>query len=502
MGKCLILSRVSTLSQDLEQQTEQLIKEAHNRGFSDNEIIIVEDKESAIKLEELERNTLNQMKTHIENDDVQCVFIWEITRLSRQLPMLYSLRDYLQANHVQLYCHTPEFKLFDDNWTISQASNIVFALYAVMAESEMQIKKERFARGKAKKKAEGKFVGGKILYGYTVDSENRFIVNEEQAEIVKRIFKLYLSGEYSGRQISTLLYREGLIKQTSTKTREMFVTKILKNKSYCGTDIYKRLISDADFEKAQKLLAQYQIKPRRTYAENVYLGHKLLFCYDTNRQMMVRKADAAYIEPVSGFCININMVDSLLLHCADLAYRSHGLMDLEKYIKETETKLAEVNRRLANYDKEEKKIRASFDRIEERLILNRISDEKAEELENKLTLELNNLTVSRSEDINKQSYLVSELEAIQDKSDKPDKLIDIYSLTEGEQAEMIKKEISKVIVTKVDKEVYVLLVSYTNPLLDGESFKVHSKKHKIFKATWDGYDEVYFKLIKRFKRQH
>lgn len=495
MGKCLILSRVSTVSQDLEQQTTQLIKEANNHGFTNDNIIIVEDKESAIKLEELERNTLNQMKKHIENDDVQCVFIWEITRLSRQLPMLYSLRDYLQANHVQLYCHTPEFKLFDDNWTISQASNIVFALYAVMAESEMQIKKERFARGKAKKKAEGKFTGGKILFGYTVDSENRFMIHEENASIVKRIFSLYLSGQYSARQISTLLYKEGTINQIQPRTRETFVCKILKNRNYLGTPIYKQIISEEDFNKAQELLSQHQIKPRITYKENIYHGHKLLFIKDTNRQMMVRKRDAAYIEPVSGFCISINMVDSLLLYCSDYAYKQHCLGDYEKIQQKYEDELKSLNKRIVNYDKEEEKIRKAIDKLETRIIYGKISEEAAQSLSNKLEEELKNLTISRKEDLNLRISLQNSLNAIQRESGKE---IDPYSMTDKEQYDFIRAEITKVDIMRIKNGHYALVVVYKNPLIDAQIFHLYSKQHKF--TLYD--TEIPVKFLKRFKRIH
>lgn len=500
MSKCLILSRVSTLSQDLEQQTVQLVNEAHNRGYKDNEIIIVEDKESAIKLEEFERNTLNQMKMYVETEDVACVFIWEITRLSRKLPMLYSLRDYLQANHVQLYCHTPEFKLFDDDWKISQASNIVFALYAVMAESEMNIKKERFARGKAKKKAEGKFVGGKVLFGYKLDNENRFIIDEENAAIVQRIFSMYSSGRFSARQIARLLHDEGILKHDNFRSSETFINKLLANESYTGNGVYPAIISTDDFNIATKNRADYKIKPRRTYADNIYFGHKLLICGTNNHKLMVRKSDAAYIEPVSGFCISINMVDSLLLYCADKSYQEHGTRDLANYENKITKELANIEKRLNSYKDEEKKIQDSFDRIEERLILGNISYEKADYLENKLKEQRHNLTVSQQEDRNKKSTLQRELKAIQDKTG--DHIVkDIYTLTAAEQRDMIHDEIKEVLINRLPTgQIYQLGVIYNNPILDGEIYTLHSKKHKIYMSTHTGEIEIPFKFIKRYAR--
>lgn len=67
-NKAIILSRVSSEHQTLEQQTEAVLKEVRRDGYTDDNIIIIEDKESAIKLSEEERNGLNKMKEYINND--------------------------------------------------------------------------------------------------------------------------------------------------------------------------------------------------------------------------------------------------------------------------------------------------------------------------------------------------------------------------------------------------------------------------------------------------
>ena len=61
--KCIILSRVSTIVQDLNQQTEEVKKQALADGYT--EIIIIEDKESAVKLDEESRLGLSKLKSLI-----------------------------------------------------------------------------------------------------------------------------------------------------------------------------------------------------------------------------------------------------------------------------------------------------------------------------------------------------------------------------------------------------------------------------------------------------
>ena len=62
MKKCILLVRVSTIMQDLVQQTEKVRDAAIRDGYKEESIIIIEDKESAVKLSEEERNGLNNMK--------------------------------------------------------------------------------------------------------------------------------------------------------------------------------------------------------------------------------------------------------------------------------------------------------------------------------------------------------------------------------------------------------------------------------------------------------
>ena len=55
MSKAIVLSRVSSVGQDLSQQTDEVLREAHKDGYTNRNIIIIEDVESAIKLSEEER---------------------------------------------------------------------------------------------------------------------------------------------------------------------------------------------------------------------------------------------------------------------------------------------------------------------------------------------------------------------------------------------------------------------------------------------------------------
>ena len=74
--KAILLVRVSTYAQDLEQQTIKVREAALKDGYLPENIIAIEETESGRKLKEDERLGLIRMKQCIENDSsIDCVYI-------------------------------------------------------------------------------------------------------------------------------------------------------------------------------------------------------------------------------------------------------------------------------------------------------------------------------------------------------------------------------------------------------------------------------------------
>ena len=127
LNKAIVLSRVSTQYQDLTQQTNEVLREVYKDGYRERNIIIIEDKESAIKLSEEERHGLNKMKDYINRDSsIRCVYIYELSRLSRRQLVLFSIRDFLVDHKIQLICLKPYFRLLEIDGSMSQTGSLIF----------------------------------------------------------------------------------------------------------------------------------------------------------------------------------------------------------------------------------------------------------------------------------------------------------------------------------------------------------------------------------------
>ena len=227
--KVIILSRVSADSQELMSQTDK-VKAEVLRYFTEDQIIVIENKESAVKKSEEELLGINEMKYYIETSNIAAVYCYELSRLSRRPKVLYILRDYFLDHKVQLVVLNPYFKLLCDDGSLNQGSNIIFALYSSFAETEAKQLKERTVRGKMKKRLEGKIIGGKDLFGYGHDKDGNYFIKEEDAAVIKvepikdygeiDVYRIVLQGEINHLRFIEFIFNkkkdemEKIIRQT------------------------------------------------------------------------------------------------------------------------------------------------------------------------------------------------------------------------------------------------------------------------------------------------
>lgn len=147
--KAIILSRVSTEQQDLQEQTNELISEAIKDGYTRNQLVIIENKESVIKNDEENTLGLNMMKEAVEHDSsINCVYCREVTRLGRRYDVLSSIKAFFVGHKLQLVvCGDTRIELLDSDGNVTYQGGLMFEIACQVAVREMQDKKIRFKQG-------------------------------------------------------------------------------------------------------------------------------------------------------------------------------------------------------------------------------------------------------------------------------------------------------------------------------------------------------------------
>jgi DNA invertase Pin-like site-specific DNA recombinase len=127
MKKVVLLIRVSTVYKSYDAQTRELVEFVKFKGYNDNEMIIIQDKESGTKLPDEERNGLNELWKAINEHPIECVFCWELSRLSRNPGTLYKVRDKLKEHKINLRIKQEDFSLLNENMELDYHNNRIFS---------------------------------------------------------------------------------------------------------------------------------------------------------------------------------------------------------------------------------------------------------------------------------------------------------------------------------------------------------------------------------------
>lgn len=428
MEKVIVLSRCSTVYQDVTQQTDSIMKQVHADGYNDDQVIIIENNESGSKLAIEEREGLNEMFSLIENDEnrqIKSVYCFEISRIGRKPDVVFKVRDFLLNHNINLVCVKPYFKMLDEDGKISESSSIMFGLFAVMAESETRTRVERTMRGKRKLKAEKKWTGGWIRFGYSVGPDKRFIPNDD-ADTVREIFDMYLTG-LSVQSITEELIERGKLNYDRVKVGSIFVGRVLNCKDYYNEVLYPKIIEKSVFDKCQVIKAGKKCLPK-TFHKHVYYCSSIIRDYKTGQMMIGYAHNACYRNNELKVQISVNLIDSMVWTLAQHNKIIESKRDKSSLLKKLVDEIAILEDKIKTAEDKISKFSKQRDMIEIRLIKGKISEKAAECLEKEieddterikhvlesLTTELRLKNHEFSSFTNKDGNLVEELSDISD----------------------------------------------------------------------------------------
>lgn len=336
MAKAILLVRVSTLSQTYEQQTKDLVSVAVDDGYDKDDLIIIENKESAIKNDEEHRLGLVEMKEKIENDpSINRVYVREVSRIGRRYDVLSSIKTYLVTNKIQLIvAGKNRIELLDKEGKITLLGNIMFEIACSIAEDEMNDKAIRFEQGKRKAVEEGKAVTGKVLFGYTINEKTKKIrVDDEEygntASVIREIFDTYVNTPKSTKAIYDELSRQGKIpryKRDDVGANQ--IRKIIMNRAYSGGKNdngvkdskkvydyhYDAIVSEETQERAIQKCLNAKNLPKSNH-KHVYYAKSLLKCV-CGYVMIGDSYRNAYKCPYCHKNISMNVIDTVVWKCA------------------------------------------------------------------------------------------------------------------------------------------------------------------------------------------
>ena len=276
-----------------------------------------------------ERPNFMRMIEDIENQKIQCIVVKDLSRLGRDMPRTTSyIKEYFPSKKVRF---------------ISINDSVDKKYYDVDTSEDMMIDFKNMFNGfyprdiasKVRstfrsKQGNGQFIGAFPCYGYKKSSEdhNQLIIDEEAANVVRRIFQMYLSGmgqltivkqlnsegipcptEYK-KQCGLKYHNSNRLNTTSYWTyatihkilqNEMYIGNMVQNKSFrqvCKTkaislpkeqwiiveNTHEAIIDKDTWDKVQSLLARGT--RQLNLQNNIHIFAGFLRCGDCDRAMV------------------------------------------------------------------------------------------------------------------------------------------------------------------------------------------------------------------------
>ncbi|GED13752.1 recombinase family protein [Aneurinibacillus migulanus] len=255
-----IYIRVSTGMQategtGLEGQYEACLKKAQEFLVSASAIKLY--KEDGFTGEDISRPAMNELRSDVSAGRIERVIITHPDRLTRDLTDKLILCREFEKSNVELvfvdteYRNTPEGQLF-------------FNLMSSIAQYELSLIKKRTVRGRLKAvEKDKKIMPMRVApYGFNMVN-NKLLVNEEEAEFVKKVYHWYVYEGLTLREIGERLFTLGAEpkRAESRNWGASSIRRILTSEIYIGKYYYnRRQTSKVKGEKTKSG------SPRKTYS--------------------------------------------------------------------------------------------------------------------------------------------------------------------------------------------------------------------------------------------
>jgi DNA invertase Pin-like site-specific DNA recombinase len=207
-GKILVFLRVSTEAQELDTQRNEMRDFVKSMGYTD--VIYVEGKgAAAIKINDEYISMYEEVKSYIDRKEISAVAVWHVNRLARDEEWFVKFKKLFIENKIQFIIKNPTLCLLNEDGSVNAGSELALSLFSTMSSQDMEEKKAKFKRAKAERARKGMYNGGtNKKFGYKVVNKY-FVEDETEGAIVKLIFQLYSTGEYSTYSLANELNSRG-----------------------------------------------------------------------------------------------------------------------------------------------------------------------------------------------------------------------------------------------------------------------------------------------------
>ena len=193
------------------------------------------------------RENFNRMIEEAAEDRFDLVITKEISRFAR------NTLDSIQFTRQLLSYGVGVFFQNDNINTLDEDSELRLSIMSSIAQDELRKLSSRVKFGHAQAIKDGVVLGNNRIFGYRKDN-GRLIIDEDEAPMVRELFELYATGEYSMKQIEVTFWNKGYRNSRGNRLSHTTMSNMISNPKYKGYYVGNKVKVIDMFTKKQKFL--------------------------------------------------------------------------------------------------------------------------------------------------------------------------------------------------------------------------------------------------------
>ncbi len=260
------------------------------------------------------RENFNRMIEDARDGKFDLVITKEISRFAR------NALDSIQYTRQLLSSGVGVFFQNDNINTLDEDSELRLSIMSSIAQDELRKLSSRVKFGHQQAIKDKVVLGNSRIFGYEKEV-GRLVVNEEQAEMVRELFELYATGQYSMKQIETVFWQKGYRNYNGNKIAHTTMSNMIANPKYKGYYVGNKVRVIDMFSKKQKFLPPEEWVIFKDETGEIVPAIVSEEVWDKANEVLKRRSDD--VKSRQGICNHQNLLTGKLFctHCGAAYYR-------------------------------------------------------------------------------------------------------------------------------------------------------------------------------------
>ena len=260
------------------------------------------------------RKHFNEMIADAKEGAFDLIITKEISRFAR------NTLDSLQYTRELLGWGVGVFFQNDNINTLDEDAELRLTIMSSIAQDELRKLSSRVKFGHQQAIKSNVVLGNSRIFGYKKD-EKRLVIDESQAPMVRDLFRLYATGEYSMKQLETLFYEQGYRNYNGNKIAHTTMSGIISNPKYKGYYVGNKVRIVDMFTKKQKFLPPEEWVMFKDETGEIVPAIVSEELWDKANEILTRRSED--VKNRQGICNHANLLTGKLYcaHCGAAYYR-------------------------------------------------------------------------------------------------------------------------------------------------------------------------------------